>query len=146
MKLGRNKLDNLATESLTVHAINQGRFAEVLPDVTSATLARGTGPEPDLWLHVRGVTRLGTGEAKGTGVSEWSRCNARDAGADVFVWVNCAPLCRGAGVVHFWVLPAPHRYLSHGQDLRSEPHVRALTKNAAVRVVVPLDALLGAST
>jgi len=143
LALGTPKLNSLATESLAVHAINRGLLRGVLPEVLHADLARGAGAEPDVWLTVVGSGVRLTLEVKSTGPSEWQRASQRDADAAVFVWVNCASLSSGSGVVHVWVLRTPNSYLRAGLDWRSEAAFRDLTAHTAVCVVIPLRDILG---
>ncbi len=143
MELFAPKLNHYATESLAVHAINRGLLRGVLPEVLHADLARGAGTEPDVWVTIAGSGVRRKLEVKSTGPSEWQRASQRDVDADLFIWVNCAPLCTGSGVVHVWVLRTPNRYLRADLDWRSEAAFRDLTAHTAVCVVIPLRDILG---
>lgn len=139
--LGTPKLCAFVTESLAVYLINAGHLRTLLPEVQGATLARGTGGEPDVALTLRDGTAA-TMEVKSTGPTTWQRASAKDAAADYFVWINLGPFCEGTGTARVWVVRQPHRYLEQGLDWRSEREFVRHTNNDVMCLDVPMAALL----
>lgn len=136
--LGTPKLRSLITESLAVHLVNDGNLRVALPDVCHATLAGGTGDQPDVRV-TRANGAAATLEVKSTGPATWQRASAKDAASDFFLWINLAPLCNGEGVAHVWVLRRPQQHLYAGMDWRSEEQFSEFTREEAIRVVVHLE-------
>ena len=139
--LGTPKMCAFVTESFAVYLVNHGYLRSLLPEVHQATLARGTGGEPDVALTQRDGSSA-TLEVKSTGPTTWQRASAKDAAADYFLWINLGPFCEGTGTARVWVLRQPHRYLRQGLDWRSEKEFVRRTEKDVMCLEIHVAALL----
>ena len=141
ISFGTPKLNAYITESLAVELINAGYLAEVLPNVRSATLARGAGDEPDALMTLQsGATA--TLEVKSTGPTSCNGRHLKTRRVRASFGSRLVPFARGPATHTSGYSKTQRRYLRAGLDWRSEREFARLTKGDAVCIQVPLLALL----
>lgn len=139
-QLGGPKLNAAVMESLAVHLINLGHLRHVQPELVRAARGLGRLGMPDAWAwSARDERKLV--EVKACGPSGWQRVSAADVNADLFLWINAAPLIRGADVLEVWAVEQLGRYMSAGQDVYWERTFGRLIQHSSApfRVDAPLS-------